>query len=273
MPGIDIFGIVTIHYYGIILMLGALAGAWLVARLAQRYGQDPEMVWDGLVWVLIGGILGARVWHILTPPPSMVAMGVTTAFYLTHPLDALAVWEGGLGIPGAVIGGALALYLFCRRRKTSFSLWVDLAAPGVALGQAIGRWGNFVNQEVYGKPSNLPWAIPIDAAHRMPGYTDVERYHPLFLYESLWSFATLALLLYVLNRYHDRLKSGDVFLMYLLAYPLGRFLLEFLRLDASQVAGINANQTLMAIVMVVAAGLLAWRHRSSATPQVETHDA
>jgi len=273
MPGIDVFGLVTIHYYGMILMSGALAGTWLVSRLAKRSGQDPEMVWDGLIWVLIGGILGARIWHILTPPPSMVAMGITTAFYLTHPLDALATWEGGLGIPGAVIGGALALYFFCRRRKTPYSLWVDLAAPGVALGQAIGRWGNFVNQEVYGKPSNLPWAIPIDAAHRMPDYANYERYHPLFLYESLWSFATVVLLLYLFNRYRDRLKQGDIFLIYLLAYPLGRFLLEFLRLDAAQVAGINTNQTLMAVVMVVAAGLLIWRHRSSGIPQVETRDA
>ncbi|MDD5466959.1 MAG: prolipoprotein diacylglyceryl transferase [Anaerolineales bacterium] len=139
-------GPLFIRYYGIILMLGALAGAWLADREARRRGQDNELVWDALVWVLIGGILGARLWHILTPPPSMVAQGITTAYYLTHPLDALAIWRGGLGIPGAVIGGVLALYLYCRKRKVSFLMWIDIVSPSLALGQAIGRWGNFVNQ-------------------------------------------------------------------------------------------------------------------------------
>ncbi len=263
MPGINI-GPLTIHYYGIILMLGAVAGAWLVARRAQQAGQDPERVWDGMVWVLIGGIIGARLWHILTPPPSMVAQGITTYFYLTHPLNAIATWEGGLGVPGAVIGGALALYLFCRRNHLSFPMWIDLAAPGVALGQAIGRWGNFVNQELYGKPTNLPWAIPIDAAHRIPGYEAYERFHPLFLYESLWNLGLLGLLLFIERRYPGRLKPGDVFLVYLIGYPVGRFLLEFLRLDASQVGGLNANQTIMAVVALAAAGLLILRHRAGA---------
>lgn len=271
MPGINI-GPLTIHYYGIIIMVGAVAGAWLASRQAKRYGQNPEIVWDGLVWVLVGGILGARIWHILTPPPSMVDQGITTYFYLTHPLDALAIWQGGLGIPGAVIGGAIALYWFCRHNKISFPLWADIAAPALALGQAIGRWGNFVNQEVYGQPTDLPWAISIDPQHRLPGFENYERFHPLFLYESLWNFGLVAFLLFLSGRYRDRLKPGDLFLVYLIGYPLGRFLLEFLRLDASQVGGMNANQTVMLVVIVAAAGLLFWRHRSSA-PQVETDQA
>ena len=137
-------GPLFVHYYGIILMLGAVAGAWLATREARRRKQDPEIVWDLLVWLLIGGILGARLWHIFTPPPSMVAAGITTKYYLTHPLDALAIWRGGLGIPGAVLAGALALYLFSRKNNLNFAMWADIAAPGLALGQAIGRWGNFV---------------------------------------------------------------------------------------------------------------------------------
>lgn len=260
-------GPLYIRYYGIILMLGALAGAWLTTREARRRGQDSEIVWDGLVWVLIGGILGARIWHILTPPASMVEQGITTAWYLTHPLDALAVWHGGLGIPGAVIGGVLAVYLYARKYRLDFLLWLDAAAPGLALGQAIGRWGNFINQELYGKPTDLPWAVHIDPQYRLPGYQHQETYHPLFLYESLWNFANMALLLWLGRRYQERLKNGDIFLIYMIVYPIGRFLLDFIRLDPAMVAGLNANQTVMAIVALLAAGALIWRHRQPGKSQ------
>ena len=142
-------------------------------------------------------------------------------------------------------------------------MWLDLAAPGLALAQAIGRWGNFFNQELYGAPTNLPWKLSIDPAHRLAGFENVAYYHPLFLYECLWNLANMAILLWVSRRFSDRLKTGDIFLGYLIIYPLGRFLLDFLRLDASRLAGINANQTLSAIVAVVATGILIWRHRPS----------
>ena len=261
-------GPLFIRYYGIILMLGAIAGAILAEREARRRKYDPELVWDGLIWVLIGGIIGARIWHILTPPQSMVDQGLTTLFYLTHPLDALEIWNGGLGIPGAVIGGALALLWFCRRRKLVFTDWADMAAPGLALGQAIGRWGNFVNQEVYGSPSTLPWAIKIDPAYRLPGYENFATYQPLFLYESIWNFLNMGLLLWLGRRFPDRLKSGDLFLLYLVVYPIGRFLLEFLRLDYNKIAGLNTNQTIMAVVAVIAAALLVWRHRKQRPAEV-----
>ncbi len=250
-----------VHYYGIILMAGAVAAAFLAAWEARRWNEDPEIVWDGLAWVLIGGVVGARIWHILTPPPSMVEQGITTRFYLTHPLDALAVWNGGLGIPGAVIGGCLAIFFFARRNKLEFAFWVDVAAPAVALGQAIGRWGNFVNQELYGLPTDLPWGIFIDEVNRLPGYADSTHFHPLFLYESLWNLANLFFLLWLGQRFADRLRNGDLFLTYLITYPLGRFLIEFIRLDSAQVAGLNANQALMALVALASAGLLYYRHR------------
>ncbi|HZD55535.1 MAG TPA: prolipoprotein diacylglyceryl transferase, partial [Anaerolineales bacterium] len=244
-------GPLFIRYYGIIIMLGVLAATWLSEREARRRDVNGELVWDGLVWVLIGGIIGARIWHILTPPESMTSVGITTKFYLTHPLDALAIWHGGLGIPGAVVGGLLALYLFARRNKLDFAVWVDIVAPALALGQAIGRWGNFVNQELYGAPTNLPWAIYIDPQHRLPNYQDVAYYHPLFLYESLWNLANMAFLLWLGHRHKGRLRSGDLFLVYLIVYPVGRFLLEFLRLNPSEVAGININQTLMLVVALL----------------------
>jgi phosphatidylglycerol:prolipoprotein diacylglycerol transferase len=267
-------GPLYIRFYGIILMVGALAAAFLADRLARRRGLDGEIVWDALIWVLIGGIIGARLWHIFTPPPSMAAppplgQGLTTAYYLTHPLDVLAIWKGGLGIPGAVIGGIFALYLYCRRRKLDFLVWADIAAPALALGQAIGRWGNYINQELYGSPTNLPWGITINPAYRLAGYEIYERFHPLFLYESLYSLANMAALLWIGRRFANRLKPGDIFLFYLVFYPLGRFLIEFLRLDNAKIAGLNANQTVMGVVAVVALVTLIWRHRKGATPAAQ----
>lgn len=252
----------VLRYYGIVLMLGAVAGAWLATREARRRGHSPEIVWDLLTYLLVGGIVGARIWHILTPPPSS---GVTAAWYLSHPLDALAVWKGGLGIPGAVIGGAIVLYFYSRRHQLSFAEWADIAAPSLALGQAIGRWGNYFNQELYGAPTDLPWKISIDPAHRLRDYLDVEYYHPLFFYESLWNLANMVLLIWISRRFADRLKTGDLFLVYLIVYPVGRFFLDFLRLDASLVGGININQTIMAVVALCSAGMLYWRHRASST--------
>src|SRR3990172_5807071 len=148
-------------WYGVIIMLGAVAGAWLAGREVKRRGGDPEVVWDLLVYLIIGGVIGARLWHVFTPPPSSIEQGITTAYYLTHPLDLINLRKGGLGIPGAVIGGALALYFYARKHELSFAEWADIAAPALALGQAIGRWGNYFNQELYGAPTNLPWKIYI----------------------------------------------------------------------------------------------------------------
>ncbi len=256
-------GPLFVRYYGIILMTGVIAAAIVADREARRRKFNPDLVWDGLIWVLIGGVLGARIWHILTPPPSMVERGITVGYYLTHPLDAIAIWQGGLGIPGAVLGGVLALYWYTRRRKLDFGVWVDIVAPGLALAQAIGRWGNFVNQELYGAPTSLPWAIEIDPQYRLPGFESEATFHPLFLYESLLNLANAIFLLWLARRFSDRLRPGDVFLVYLIVYPVVRFFLEFLRLDPAMIAGINVNQTFMAAVAVGAAGLLVWRSRKS----------
>lgn len=251
-------GPLFVRFYGIILMSGAVAGSFLAVRESKRRGYDPEIVWDLFIYLLIGGVVGARLWHILTPSPST---GITTAWYLTHPLDALSVWKGGLGIPGAIIGGLIALYIYSRKTGINFAEWTDILAPCLALGQAIGRWGNFVNQELYGAPTSLPWRIYIDPAHRLANYLKVEYYHPLFLYESLWNLMNMFLLLWISRRFADSLKDGDVFLVYLIVYPLGRFLLDFLRLDASLVGGININQTIMAVVALAASSALYLRHR------------
>lgn len=260
VDGIKI-GFLFFSFYGLILMSGALAGGLLAQNEAKRHGHASDILWDLLIWLIVAGIVGARLWHVFTPSPSAIAEGFTTQYYLTHPLALIDTRSGGLGIPGAVIGGGIALYFFARKRKLSFLEWADIAAPGLALGQAIGRWGNFVNQELYGAPTTLLWKIYIDPAHRLSGFAEQAYYHPLFLYESLWNLGNMLLLLWVGRHFVERIKKGDLFLLYLVVYPIGRFLLDFLRLDAAMLGGINANQSFMAIVALLAATTLFLRHR------------
>lgn len=260
MPQFFNIGPLTIRYYALIIITGAILGALLASKLAKRAGRDPEIILDILPWLLIGGIIGARIWHVFTPSASNQAMGITTENYLRNPIEILKVWNGGLGIPGGVIGGALTLVIYCKAKKLNFLEWADYVSPGLLIGQAIGRWGNFVNQEVYGRPSNLPWAITIDPAYRMPGFEQVAKYHPLFLYESLLNLLAAGLLLLINRKWRKKLFTGDLFLLYLVLYPTIRFFLEFLRLDPSPVNGININQSSMLVVLVIALLLLVLRH-------------
>lgn len=255
--GFTIFGI-KIYFYALIIIAGALLGALLASREARRRGINGDIIWDILPWVLIAGIIGARIWHVLTPDSTMLVDGKNP--YFTRPIEMLNIRNGGLGIPGGVMAGVLALWIYCRKKKMNFLLLLDILAPGLALGQAIGRWGNFFNQEVYGLPSNLPWAIKIDEAHRLPEFADVERYHPTFLYEFIWNILNMLVLLWISRKFAGKLKNGDVFLVYLIIYPVGRFLLEFIRIVYSPIAGINSNQVLMAIIAVAAAVTLVVRH-------------
>ncbi len=253
-------GPLTIRFYAIIIITGAILGSWLASRLAKRAGRNPEIILDILPWLLIGGILGARLWHVFTPSASNQAMGITTENYLRNPIEILKIWKGGLGIPGGVIGGALTLVIYCKAKKLNFLEWADYIAPGLLIGQAIGRWGNFVNQEVYGGPSNLPWAITIDPPYRISGFEQVAKYHPLFLYESLLNFLAAGLLVLINRKWRKKLFAGDLFLLYLVLYPTIRFFLEFMRLDPSPVNGININQTSMLVVLIIAVLLLVLRH-------------
>ncbi|NIM94332.1 MAG: prolipoprotein diacylglyceryl transferase [Anaerolineales bacterium] len=263
---IDSYGItigpLTFRYYGMIIMIGALAAVYVARRLAKRMGiEEADLAWDGLLWALVFGIIGARIYHILTPSKSLLDAGYDTVYYLTHPIDIITTWRGGLGVPGAIAGGAVGLYIFARRKGLDWRVILDAAAPGVALAQAIGRWGNYVNQELYGPPTDLPWGIYISPENRIAGYELYEKFHPLFLYESIWNLLNAIFLIWLYNRFSDRLKPGDLFLTYLITYPLGRFLLEFIRLDFVPLFGVNFNQIFMLVVTIASAAVIAIRHR------------
>ena len=243
-------GLFSVRINAILLVIGIAAGALLAAREAKRRGVDPETIYYLFLPLLIWGMIGARLWHIFTPPLSSVQLGLTTGHYLTHFLDMLAMWLGGYGIPGAWIGGTIALFFFARKNEFHFGELADILAPGLALAQAIGRLGNYFNQELYGLPTNLPWKIFIEPAYRLMGFEAVNFYHPLFAYEVILSVANIFFLLWTARRFVNFLKIGDVFLAYLGFYSLARFLLEYLRLDVALVNGVNINQVFFAVVFV-----------------------
>ncbi|MBL8162340.1 MAG: prolipoprotein diacylglyceryl transferase [Anaerolineae bacterium] len=285
--GIRLFDQLQIRYYGLIIVLAMLVAAFVAARLARRDGRDPEHIWGALTWAIIPGIFLARLWFVFFPPISITAGCATeittdvcrnTAWFLSNFFDlqngAIAIWSGGLSIFGAVLGGFIGAYLYLRRNKLPFGPWMDIAAVALPLGQAIGRWANYVNQELYGTVTNLPWGIQIDAAHRVAPYTSTIDYeyattffHPLFLYESLWSILAFIVLLNLFTRFRGRLLAGDLFLVYIAQYAFIRFILEFIRVDVTQVGGINFSQLVCVVAFIGAVGYFLYRHRGGAVNQ------
>jgi phosphatidylglycerol:prolipoprotein diacylglycerol transferase len=262
-----------IYWYGVIVVICILVGCFVAAIEARRKGQNPDHIWNGLILVIIFGLIGARLYHVISSPQGLVR---GFDYYLQHPVEILMIRQGGLGIFGAIAGGVLAVYVYARWQKLDFLTWIDIAAPGLALGQAIGRWGNFFNQELYGYPTSVPWGIPIDLRFRLPRFANLPettRFHPTFLYESLWSLLSFVILMYVARRFGDRLLKGDLFLVYCVLYPLGRFLVEFQRPDAWMLGPIAAAQVISLLIMIVALAILVYRHRRRPAAEVQPVDA
>jgi phosphatidylglycerol:prolipoprotein diacylglycerol transferase len=252
-------GPIDVYWYGILSAGGILAGAILAARTARFWAQDSLHVWAALPWVVALGLVGARLYHVLAIPPSI---GVDRWYYVRHPGMILAVWQGGLDAYGALAGGTAGMLVAFRRTRHSLWCWLDIAAPGVSLGQAITRWGNWINQEQYGLPTDAPWGITIQPEFRLPGYEGFERFQPLFAYESAWNLVTCIALLVLIWRRRDRLVPGLVAGTYFISYATIRFLLEFARLDRATLAGLPIAQIVSLCVILLWAGLIAWRLRS-----------
>lgn len=236
--------------YGLIIAVGVLVGVWVAERRWRRRGYPRDGIYDIAFWVVIAGVIGARLYHVVTDYQR----------FEDEPLRAFEIWRGGLGIWGAVIGGALAVVVVTRRRRMDTLAVMDCMAPGIVLAQAIGRWGNFFNQELFGKPTTLPWGLEISLSHRPVGYEQFSTFHPTFLYESLYCLAVFGALLLVER--HRRLARGQTFALYVVLYTFGRFWFENLRIDpAHQIAGLRLNAWTSVLVFAAALTWFVWLGR------------
>lgn len=271
-------GQVQIRYYGIIIVTAILLATMVATRLAKRDGRDPDHIWGAMFGAVILGIIGARLWFILFPPEALIAEGKTAEWYFQNFTNlqegAIAIWSGGLSIFGAFVGGFIGAYIYIVRNKLPLLPWLDIAAVALPLGQFIGRWANFVNQELYGLPTGSEWfGIPIAREFRVAPYTSTIEYpastlfHPLFLYEGLWSLLAFFVLLMIFQRYRRQLRPGVIFLLYVAQYAFIRFMLEFIRLEISTVAGINLAQVVTGLMFVIAAVVLvSWLQKPYEAP-------
>lgn len=222
-------GPLTIHYYALCILAGIMVCLWLTSRRWQAWGEDPERVWDIALWAIPMGIVGARAYHVLiTDPGTYFGPGA-------DPLGVVKIWEGGIGIMGAISVGGLGAWLACRRYGISLAKFADAVAPGIMLAQAMGRWGNWFNQELFGKPTTLPWGLEISATSpNFPSQYPVGTlFHPTFLYESLWNILGAILLLYLGKK--GVFQRGQTFWAYVMWYGFGRLMIEaFLRIDTAE---------------------------------------
>ncbi|HZM24474.1 MAG TPA: prolipoprotein diacylglyceryl transferase, partial [Anaerolineales bacterium] len=234
---IRLFGLeLPLRWYGVIVMIGVIVGSLMVEREIRRRGENGDRIWDALIWVLPIGIIGARLWFVLN-----ATIG-GNRFYIENPASIIKIWEGGLHIFGGFLFGAAALLWYLRQNKLDPWLFLDAAGPAALIGQGIGRIANFINQELYGPPTTLPWGIPISAEHRLTQYRDLNlypvettRFHPTFAYEMLWNFASAGLLLWLSRRYEKDLKPGTLLAGWLVLAGLGRLIIEFFRPDQPKI--------------------------------------
>ena len=260
-------GDIVVHWYGIMIMLGVLLASYLSIREARRRGEDPDHVWQLFPWVLISGILGARLGWVL---PSLGSIPQTPlpifGVQLPWQFRVFAIWEGGISIQGAVIGGALAVWLYSRRYNLRFLQWADIIVPGLAVAQAIGRWGNFFNQEAFGAPTTLPWGIQISEQRQteVAGIQNPDintRFHPTFAYEMIWDLLNFGLLMWLGRQKRFRLLEGDLLWIYLIFYSVGRIAIEQIRVDSALVSGLRVPQVVALLTIAFAWTMFIYRRR------------
>jgi prolipoprotein diacylglyceryl transferase len=246
------------RWYGVLLAVGILIAILVTRRQLALRGRDPALAGEVAVWAVPCGVIGARLYHVATD----------WSAFSGHLGDIPRVQQGGLGIYGALLGGALGAYVGARRAGVPLLVILDCAAPGVALAQALGRFGNYFNQELFGGPTDLPWGLEIDPDHRPAHYLNDATFHPTFLYESLWNLLVMAILLRVARRWRVQ-APGYILALYLALYSFGRFFVEGLRVDpAHEIGPLRLNQVVAAVVFAVSLiALMRLRRRAPGAPQ------
>lgn len=255
---VNVFGLqLTLHWYGVLVMLGAVVGGWFAEKEVTRRGEKGMHVWDAMVWVIPAGVLGARLWFVLN-----ATLGGNN-YYMQNPIQILNIPQGGLHFFGGLLFGGIALLYYMRRYKLDAWLFLDAIAPVTLIGQAVARPANFINQELYGQPTTLPWGIPIDAAHRINEYTnlglypvDTTRFHPTFAYEMIWNFLAAAFLLWLSRRYADRIKPGTILGGWLVLAGVGRALIEIFRPDQPKIPGTQITYSALVSLLMAVAGVI-----------------
>jgi prolipoprotein diacylglyceryl transferase len=238
------------HFYGLMIAIGVLFAFWLARRRWQQAGHDPTEIEVPGIWAVVAGFIGGRLAYVSTH----------TGEFSGRWLHVFAIWEGGLALYGGLTLGILTGIFVAWRRGMPLPLVLDAAIPGIPLAQAFGRWGNYFNQELFGTPTRLPWALEVDPAFRPAKYQQFATFHPTFLYESIWNLLIVAVLLYLSAR--RTLRAGSIVLCYLLLYGLGRFLLELIRTDTTfRLLGLSRNAWVSLAVTVGAAVWLYLRER------------
>lgn len=251
--GVWYLGPIPLRAYGIIIAAGMIIGVWWTARRYRDRGGNPDTLYDAALWAIPFGVVGARIYHVITSPDAYFGPG-------GDPMLAFQIWRGGLGIWGGVALGALGVYIAVKRAGVRLGPIADSLAPALLVAQAIGRWGNWFNQELFGAPTTMPWGLQIDAAHMPDGYPVGTLFHPTFLYECLWNLAAAALIVWFDRRH--RFAGGQVFGLYLMAYTAGRSWIEMLRIDdAHRVLGLRLNvwTSLLVFALGVAVFIVAGR--------------
>ncbi len=251
-------GPITVGWYGLCYAIGLAAAYVVLIRLARAAGEDPDIVGNGIIIVSIAALIGGRLYHVIDQ----------WALYANDPLKIILPPYSGLGVFGGIVTGTLAAWWYARRRGVSFARWADIIAPALFVMQAIGRWGNYFNQELYGPPTTAPWGIPIDCAHRLARYAcdvypETTRFHPLFLYESISGLLGAAFLVFLGYRLRSWLRPGDLLLTFFIWYGVTRFALETLRADNWTFFGVPTAQIVSLAFIAIGVVGMVLRHRGS----------
>lgn len=248
------WGTFSVRWYGLLIASAVLIGVTLSQSLARQRKLNPDLIADLAIWLVVAAIPSARLYYVLFEWDN----------YSKHPDQIIAIWNGGIAIHGAILGGLIASLIFCRLQKVSFWQIADVVAPALILGQAIGRWGNFFNSEAFGDPTDLPWKLYIPPERRPPGFATYEYFHPTFLYESLWNVMVFVILMVLFTRDlkgKPKLQPGTLFLLYLVLYSSGRLWIEGLRTDSLMLGPLRIAQIVSLTAIAIGIFGLFWLYQ------------